>query len=660
MQEWLDSTGSVLSSINQWGNFYTNKLFTGGGGVNLGARINFHSSTASELVLGVRSAASQTADLQQWQHSDGTAVVSISAPAAISGSYYGGVLKFSDMGTGQIKWGNNTVWSIGVVSGQTNVFFPYSNDRVAVIVKGLASQTANLQEWQDSAGTVLSAIKSGGEFIFRADSVAHTSSDGQTRLRFANNGNSTYQGYQHVFNNISSQNVATIGANGNTSIYLQNANSVGLIVKGAASQTANLTEWQNSSGTVLLGIDPNGLIYNPTNTSRQGFGMLTSYSSPIGAYFQVFGNNYSVSTQRGGAEFVFSSQNSGTGGFTVFEYNGSWNTKFKIFNSGYTSINSTSSTLGSGSATHQLGIVSVSATTVGTVIRGATSQTANLQEWQNDTGGVLAFVDSIGRGRFVTGLFGLLTSSIGSNLAVATNGTTTVGLIVRGIVSQTADLQQWQNSSGTVIGGANALAQIYTGSTAPITVTTGGATTAASGDGTTATITTTSAHGLAVGDLVTVANVTPTGYNGTFLITAVTSTTISYANATTGAQTVAGTISVPAQSSITARSAGTRGLVIRSAASQTTNLTEWQDSTGVVKAYIDNNNRFFAQSLSSTATGYQGNISSIDGTKGNLNFNTSGYGLLVTSAQASAVVLTAKGAASQTRSEEHTSELQSH
>ncbi len=71
----------------------------------------------------------------------------------------------------------------------------------------------------------------------------------------------------------------------------------------------------------------------------------------------------------------------------------------------------------------------------------------------------------------------------------------------------------------------------------------GGVTTAASGTGSTATITTTSAHGLYVGESVTVAGVTPVGYNGTYVITGVTTNTVSYASATTGAQTIAGTIS---------------------------------------------------------------------------------------------------------------------
>lgn len=76
--------------------------------------------------------------------------------------------------------------------------------------------------------------------------------------------------------------------------------------------------------------------------------------------------------------------------------------------------------------------------------------------------------------------------------------------------------------------------------------TTGGATTAASGTGTVATITTTSAHGLSVGDTVVVSGVTPTGYNGTFIVTAVPSTTqFSYLDSATGSQTIAGTVSVP-------------------------------------------------------------------------------------------------------------------
>jgi hypothetical protein len=70
------------------------------------------------------------------------------------------------------------------------------------------------------------------------------------------------------------------------------------------------------------------------------------------------------------------------------------------------------------------------------------------------------------------------------------------------------------------------------------------ATTAASGSAGIATLTFTSQTipPYPVGSAITVAGVTPTGYNGTYTVTACTATSVSYANATTGSQTVAGTI----------------------------------------------------------------------------------------------------------------------
>ena len=76
----------------------------------------------------------------------------------------------------------------------------------------------------------------------------------------------------------------------------------------------------------------------------------------------------------------------------------------------------------------------------------------------------------------------------------------------------------------------------------PITFGYSNTTTAATGDGTTATLTfSASTQCPSVGSTIIVSGVTPAGYNGTYTITASTNTTVSYANATTGAQTVAGT-----------------------------------------------------------------------------------------------------------------------
>ena len=154
-------------------------------------------------------------------------------------------------------------------------------------------------------------------------------------------------------------------------------------------------------------------------------------------------------------------------------------------------------------------------------------------------------------------------------------------------INDISGMPSFEILSGGLVKLAEYNGQVTINSSAALAVGTGGATTAATGTGTVATLTTTSAHGLAVGDTITVAGVTPTGYNGTYAVTAVPSATqVSYANTTTAAQTVAGTISSAAQVSIRARSAGTVGAVTRAAASQIADIAQWQNSSGTSLASI--------------------------------------------------------------------------
>lgn len=70
--------------------------------------------------------------------------------------------------------------------------------------------------------------------------------------------------------------------------------------------------------------------------------------------------------------------------------------------------------------------------------------------------------------------------------------------------------------------------------------------TAASGTGTTATLTYSGGYTFIVGSTITVSGMTPGGYNGTYTVTASGVGTVSYASATTGAMTVAGKIGATA------------------------------------------------------------------------------------------------------------------
>lgn len=71
-------------------------------------------------------------------------------------------------------------------------------------------------------------------------------------------------------------------------------------------------------------------------------------------------------------------------------------------------------------------------------------------------------------------------------------------------------------------------------------------TTGVSGTGSTATITfaTQASSPFAVGDTITVSNMVPAAYNGTFVVTGATASSVSYASTATGSQTQAGMISV--------------------------------------------------------------------------------------------------------------------
>jgi hypothetical protein len=95
----------------------------------------------------------------------------------------------------------------------SNVVVAPSSSSVALTAKGATSQSANLQEWQNSSGYVYAKIDSYGNFTF---------------------------------------NTAANVINGASASYTP------LTIKGTASQTANLQEWQNSGGTVLAKVDASG------------------------------------------------------------------------------------------------------------------------------------------------------------------------------------------------------------------------------------------------------------------------------------------------------------------------------------------------------------------------------------------------------------------
>ena len=158
--------------------------------------------------------------------------------------------------------------------------------------------------------------------------------------------------------------------------------------------------------------------------------------------------------------------------------------------------------------------------------------------------------------------------------------------------------------------------QAFTNSTTVTTAVTG-----ASGTGTTATLTFTlqNTAPYAVGQTVTVAGMTPSGYNGTYVITAATTSSISYANATTGF-TTGGTIG--AANTVTAAGMGFR---IRGYANSTPltvgNRFNFMDLTASAATFKSNTYTFANEVITGstlTATNYM----TLGATVGGINQDT--------------------------------------
>ena len=181
-----------------------------------------------------------------------------------------------------------------------------------------------------------------------------------------------------------------IDAGGSVGIGIAPSGTYNLEVAGS---TAATTTW--SSGAALIG----------TNATTGSAGVMRLTSASGVNYIQSGLNLTSASS----APLSFGN---------IFNGN-EW---MRLTSAGLLLINSTSSTLGGGSVASQLGLVIGAATTVGQVIKGAASQTANLQEWQDSAGNILASMDTTGltlQSTSSTSPRGLIIRNINSSIAAA-------------------------------------------------------------------------------------------------------------------------------------------------------------------------------------------------------------------------------------------------
>jgi len=221
---------------------------------------------------------------------------------------------------------------------------------------------------------------------------------------------------------LGSANAFTVGGH---SITAESATIKPLILKGAASQSADLLQLQDSAGTVLSNFTSAGGL---NLTSRLLSTANSAASTPI--------ISRGVSGQSGDLLQV---QNNGSTNLAVISSTGTFRT------AGLITAGDVNNVLG------QLTVYSTATSRIGAVIRGATSQSANLQEWQNDVGTVLSKITSTGIIQASNGAQFGTSSSYSAVVNVNTGAVGNKGIVVQALASQTANLQEWQDSSGTVL-----------------------------------------------------------------------------------------------------------------------------------------------------------------------------------------------------------------
>lgn len=507
------------------------------------ANFNFQSAAAGSVGGIIRGAVGQTANLQEWQDSNGNMLTGVDAT---------GALVFSALNTGynalSLGSGAPYGWSGGLaLQDPTDSWGPGAT----ILSPGEIDIMGN-KNWPSGDHNGISLYTSGST---TGSAVIQLYGMGQSQIQLRSNDNTNLGSITLDSAGVLDIYSSSIGLTGTTTVYSQSTSVPTFSIKAIGSQTGDLTRWLSSAGSTLAAVDVGGRFIAPnlgsadtsTYLCRNSSNQIASCSgSASGAAFVQGGNSFGATASLG----------TNDNNLLAFETNGT--EKMRLTTGGVLEINSTGApgtvekfrvntpTTADNAAN---AIITTSATTSkGLVIQGLVSQSANLQEWQNSSGTALAYVNSAGD-LFLSHSSGF--ASIGGIPAQSgqiriTNG----GFITARNAANTADvtIARTTGSDGFVFGsGSGTMTFDVTGK-----VTLGGGSNPLWFDPATRSIGWTGGGGLNIGD------------------------------STTSAKSVSFVSNVD----ITSQSAAAKGLVVKGAASQSANLQEWQDSTGASVAVV--------------------------------------------------------------------------
>ena len=449
-------TSSTKLSFNPSSGILTASAISSGSGSQLGTTYNIlKTNNPSFPALITQGAVSQTADIVQFQDSGANILARVDAygNGAFANHNASRVKVATTVALASPTYANGTSGVGATLTESTNgilagidAYTPVVGDRI--LVKNQATT------FQNGIYSVTSIGAAGAPWVLTR------STDSDTAAKIAIGFIGVDQGATNTgtFWNTNFTSANTVGTTALT--YAAFTSGSGAAITVTDDTTTNATYYPSlslaTSGTLsAVKTSSTKLSFNPSTGLLTTSGLTVSGTSTL---------NGTLNVNTGGTGTI----NLGDGTITKVPGSG-----FN-FNGGINNV----SYLGVGSATGLSAIplyVTLASPTAKTVIQGAASQTANLQEWQNSAGTVLASVAADGTlaTNFLTALGGAGTYpylALSSNsIVLNTRNAAYIGLVVQGTASQTADLLQIKNSSGTVVsriasgGGIEAANGIFAG-----------------------------------------------------------------------------------------------------------------------------------------------------------------------------------------------------
>lgn len=164
LTEWQDSTGAVVARVTSGGALAVNNVYLGVGAnggllsqtTGYAALLQHNAAAATSITLGVRAGASQTANLQEWQNSAASAVAKVLSAGQVATP---GLRDLALAGP-FLDLSSSTMTATARAAGN-----------VPLTVKAAVAQTANVQEWQDSAAVLLVAATAAGHLYLQSGAV---------------------------------------------------------------------------------------------------------------------------------------------------------------------------------------------------------------------------------------------------------------------------------------------------------------------------------------------------------------------------------------------------------------------------------------------------------------------------------------------------------